>query len=287
MRYTLLFFRYLMLSILKMKKLILVILLVFWLWIIFPQSFAYDTSNKNQGKVFTHKLVDTSIPDRFKPSDNKDIAYRLKVLPYEEYRYHNQYIVIPKMWLVAPIMEAEKWSDDYKNALKGKNFDYNKYLVWGPTIYPWTAPIGTQWNTFIFGHSNYRIDRPGKFKTIFRLTYNLEVGDKIWVYKKIGWKWVFFEYSTTISQLIGAKETWVLLPEKDKITISLSACRPIGTAQKRRFNRAELTYIEELDKVLNPPKVLAKPKWTKIKKMRRKSTAVLWSGTLYTWTVTK
>ena len=234
-------------------------------------STAYDYSNKNEGKVVTSPSVDTSIPDRFKPSDNKDIAYRLKVLPYEELRYHNQYLVIPKMWMVAPIMELEKWSDDYKKALKGKDFDYNKYLVSWPTIYPGTASIGTQWNTFIFGHSNFRKNKPGKFKTIFRLTYNIEEEDKIWVYKKIGDKWVFFEYTVKISKLISAKETSVLLPEKGKITISLSACRPIGTAQKRRYNRWELTYVEELDKVLNPPK----PKPIVNSKLKKKKSVVV------------
>lgn len=259
--------------------------IVFWLWIIVNQIEAYDYSNKNQWKVVSSSSVDTSIPDRFKPSDNKDITYRLKVLPYEEYRYHNQYIVIPKMWLVAPIMEIEKWSDDYKKALQWKDFDYNKYLIWWPTIYPGTASIGTEGNTFLFGHSNYRKNKPGKFKTIFRLTYNLEKWDKIRIYKKIWDKWVFFEYTVTISKLIWAKETQRLLPEKWKITISLSACRPIWTALKRRLNRGELTYVEELDKVLNPTKVITKPKPvinTKLKKKKAaiiNSTWVMFSGT--------
>ncbi len=243
--------------------------------ILFPNmSMAYDTSNKNEGKVYTDSRVDTSIPDRFKPSDNKDIAYWLEVLPYEEYRYHNQYLVIPKMGLVTPIIELDKWSDDYKKALKGKNFDYNKYLVGWPTIYPGTASIGTEWNTFIFGHSNYRKNKPGKFKNIFRVTYNIEEWDKIRVYKKIGEKWVFFEYTVNVSKLISAKDTSVLLPTKGKITISLSACRPIGTAQKRRLNRGELTYVEELDKVLNPPKIVPKTETT-IKTSIKKKTATI------------
>lgn len=262
-----------------MKKLCLLAMLIVFAWCIswWDTTYAYDYSNKNQGKIFEHKLVDTSIPDRFKPSDNKDINYWLKVLPYEEYRYHNQYIVIPSMGLVAPIVELDKSADDYKKALKWKDFDYNKYLVGGPTIYPGTASIGTEWNTFIFGHSNYWKNKPGSFKNIFRLTYNLEIGDKIRVYKKMGGKRVFFEYTVSISKLIWAKETWTLLPEKGKITLSLSACRPIGTAQKRWFNRAELSYVEELDKVLNPSKsvvVNPKPK-AKVKLMRRKKTTIV------------
>lgn len=272
-----------------MKKLaLLCVCSLFWLWVIIHPAIGYDYTNKNEWKVITSASVDTSIPDRFKPSDNKDIAYWLKVLPYEEYRYHNQYIVIPKMWLVAPIMEIEKWADDYKKALKWKDFDYNKYLVWWPTIYPGTASIGTEWNTFLFWHSNYRKNKPGKFKTIFRLTYNIEEWDKIRVYKKIWEKWVFFEYTVTISKLIWAKETKWLLPEKWKITISLSACRPIGTAQKRRLNRWELTYVEELDKVLNPTKAVVKPKPVINTKLKKKKTAVINSSwTLLSGTIIK
>ncbi|HMY81034.1 MAG TPA: sortase [Candidatus Absconditabacterales bacterium] len=261
-----------------MKSALILLTFLFGLSSICP-SFAYDTTNKNQGKVVTSPKVDTSIPSWFAPSTNKDIAHWLKVLPYEEYRYHNQYIVIPAMGMVAPLMELETGSQAYKDFIKtkGKSFDskaYNRLLVGGPTIYPGTAPIGTKGNTFIFGHSNYRVNEPGSFKTIFRLTYNIELGDKIWVYKKFDGKRVFFEYTVDISKLIGAHETKYMLPEKDKITISLSACRPIGTAKQRWLNRGELTYVEELDKVLNPPK--PKPPV----KPKRKTKTVVVSGSI-------
>lgn len=238
-------------------------------------TLAYDLTNNNQGKVITSKSVDTSIPDRFKPSDNKDIKYRLEVLPYEEYRYHDQYLVIPAMGLVAPIMEVDKTSADYKNAIKWKGFDYNKYLEGWPLIYPGTPGIGENGNTFIFGHSNYRHNKPWKFKTIFRLTYNIEKNDKIRVYKKFEWKWVFFEYTVTMSQKVWAKDVRIISPEKWKNTITLSWCWPIGTARDRWMNRGELTYMEELDKVLKPiiPKPVPstiKPKSpTKIKKSKK------------------
>ena len=91
-------------------------------------TYAYDTTNKNEGKVVTSSKVDTSIPKWFKPSTNKDINYRLGVLPLEKYRYHDQYYVIPAMGLVAPLVSLQKTGSDYKLAIKGKQWDYNKYL---------------------------------------------------------------------------------------------------------------------------------------------------------------
>ena len=120
-------------------------------------------------------------------------------------------------------------------------------------------------NTFLFGHSNNRHSEPGDFKTIFRLTYNLEIGDKIWAYRKVNGTWMFYEYTVTVSQKIGASETWVLLPEKGKKTITLSGCRPIGTARDRWMNRGVLTSEKTLEAALSgsttikpktPPKLI-------------------------------
>lgn len=112
-----------------MKNIISVTLIACLLLSFAQVSHAYDSNNTNEGKVYTSAKVDTSIPSRFAPSENKDIAYWLKVLPYEEYRYHDQYLVLPDMGAVAPIVELEESNTDFKNAILGKTFDYNKYLV--------------------------------------------------------------------------------------------------------------------------------------------------------------
>jgi hypothetical protein len=61
--------------------------------------------------------------------------------------------------------------------------------------------------------------------------------------------------------------------EEDKVTITLSACRPIGTAKQRRINRAELTNLNELSLILNPPKPVVKP--TVTPKMKRSKSVVV------------
>lgn len=204
-------------------------------------AFAYDTSNKNQGTVKTAPNVDTSIPKRFKPMDTTNLNTRLEIMPQNlrKYRNSDQFLVIPAMGLVTPIVELAENNPDFRKALKG-DFDYNKYLVWWPTIYPGTASVGQPGNTFIFAHSNYRKNKPGDFKTIFRLTYNIEPNDTILYYKKINWVWTMFTYSVIQSMLVNSDDVRVMLPEEGKQLLTLSACRPIGTAEKRRINRAQL-----------------------------------------------
>lgn len=67
----------------------------------------------------------------------------LEIFPdyLQQYKSATQFIVIPAMGLIAPIVEVDEKSNDYQIAIAGKAFDYDKYLVDGPTIYPGTARI--------------------------------------------------------------------------------------------------------------------------------------------------
>jgi len=210
---------------------------------------AYDTSNKNQGKVVTSPKVDTSIPWWFKPMETDNLNDRLDILPknLQKYRTSTQFLVIPAMGMVTPIVELGHDNPDRKLATKWGNFDYNKYLVAWPTIYPGTASVGSPWNTFVFAHSNYRYDKPGDFKTIFRLTYNIEKWDIMRYFKKSGTTWKKYTYQVTKSMLINETDVWIMFPEKWKTELTLSACRPIGTAKQRWVNRATLIDSKAID----------------------------------------
>ncbi|HMY81035.1 MAG TPA: sortase [Candidatus Absconditabacterales bacterium] len=235
------------------QRLIVTILLGFFGLSSICPSFAYDTTNKNQGKVITSPKVDTSIPSWFKPMNSNNLNDWLAILPPELHHYKdaNQFMVIPAMGMITPIVEIPSSSSDYLNATKGKNFDYNKYLVDGPTIFPGTAPVGTPGNTFIFAHSNYRHDKPGNFKTIFRLTYNIEKGDTILYFKKQGSQRTMYTYEVIQSMLINETDVWIMLPEKGKTQLTLSACWPIGTAKQRWMNKANLIKTTTLQYEIN------------------------------------
>lgn len=216
-------------------------------------ALAYDTSNKNQGTVQTSASVDTSIPTWFKPMDTTNLNTWLEIMPknLRKYRNSDQFLVIPAMGLVTPIVELGENNPDFHKALQG-DFDYNKYLVWWPTIYPGTASVGQPGNTFVFAHSNYWKNKAGDFKTIFRLTYNIEPNDTILYYKKINWVWTMFTYNVIQSMLVNSTDVRVMLPEEGKQLLTLSACRPIGTAEKRWINRAQLISQTALDYEIAP-----------------------------------
>ncbi len=231
-----------------MKKFIIILCISFLTYSL-QATFAYDYSNKNEWKVVESNKVDTSIPSWFKPMQTDNLNEWLDILPdnLQKYRWEDQFMVIPAMWLVTPIVELETSNPDYKLATKWWDFDYNKYLVSGPTIYPWTAPVWSIGNSFIFAHSNYWIQKPGDFKTIFRLTYNIEKWDIIRYYKKENNIWKQYIFTVTKSMLVNETDIRVMLPTKGKKEITLSACRPIGTAKQRWINRAELTSEKILD----------------------------------------
>ena len=212
-------------------------------------TFSYDSSNKNQWPVRISPSVDTSIPNWFKPMKSNNLNDWLAILPahLQKYKTQEQFMVIPDMGMITPIVELKSDSADFKSAKQWWNFDYNKYLVGGPTIYPGTASVWDPGNTFIFAHSNYWRNSPGDFKTIFRLTYNIEKGDSILYYKKIGWKRILYSYKVTDSLLVNETDVWVMLPKKGKKELTLSACRPIGTSLQRRINKAELVSESVLD----------------------------------------
>ena len=212
----------------------------------------YDVKNTKEWKVYTSKSVDTSIPDWFVPKNTKDLNYRLQVLPYAEDRARDQYLVIPAMWLISPINQLEKTNPDYRAAIKWATFDYDSYLESGPTIYPGTASVWETGNAFIFAHSNFWHAKPGRYKTIFRLTYNIESGDILYFYRKIDDQWYFYEYIVNKSFLVNETDVYVMNQVDDKSMITLSACYPIGTAQKRWINQADLSTGGLLDPQYRP-----------------------------------
>lgn len=90
--------------------------------------------------------------------------------------------------------------------------------------------------------------------------------DKVRVYKKVDGERMFYEYTTTMSKRMKATDTYIMLPEKDLTTITISGCYPIGTANERHVVRATLNSSSSLKNVLNPPKPSKPPKLMKRKK---------------------
>lgn len=194
-----------------------------------------------RAKVIKSSNVYVAYPDWFKPSTNDDIEYWKQVLPYAMDRYESAYIVLPKMWAIAPIREMEDYSDKslYLNG-EVEKVDVNKYLKRGVLHYPWSAKYGETGNAVIVGHSSYFNKDNGRYKTVFQSIIGLNQGDVIRIYQlnKDG-KYDKYEYIVERSYETGSKDVGVLEPGYGR-NLTLITCIPIGTVSSRWVVQAKI-----------------------------------------------
>ncbi len=98
----------------------------------------------------------------------------------------------------------------------------------GVVHYPETAFPGENGNMVVTGHSSYFAWDPGRFKDVFALLHDVQIGDKIYVYydqKK-------YEYEVYDTRVVLPTQVDVLTQEGgDRLT--LITCTPVGTNLKR------------------------------------------------------
>ncbi len=101
-------------------------------------------------------------------------------------------------------------------------------LRYGVVHFPGTAMPGEGGNVVITGHSSYFPWDPGRFKDVFALLHQVEVGDKVVVYheqKK-------YEYIVSAKKVVKPSQVDVLTQNgEDKLT--LITCTPVGTDLNR------------------------------------------------------
>lgn len=143
-------------------------------------------------------------------------------------------IVIPRINQNLPVIGVKnenliqrQWDDLEK--------DIQAALRNGVIHYPGTALPGDNGNVVITGHSSYYPWDPGRFKDVFALLHQVQMGDKIVVYfnqKK-------FVYQVDDIKVVLPKDVDVLAQTPtDQLT--LITCTPIGTNLKRLIVTAKL-----------------------------------------------
>lgn len=137
-------------------------------------------------------------------------------------------IVIPSIGKNIPIIEidnqallAENW--------KALETDIQEGLRNGVVHYPGTAVPGQYGNTFITGHSSYYPWDNGKFKDVFALLHDTEVGETFTVY----WNQKKYDYKIREKKVVSPKDTSVLDQPTDGKIATLMTCTPVGTAKNR------------------------------------------------------
>ena len=167
----------------------------------------FGTSTTHNGSGST--TIDPSILDYF------------QVLP------ESNRILIPKIGQNIPIQEVstknlvkEKWQD--------LEDDIQTKLQDGVVHYPGTAYPGQIGNVFITGHSSYYLWDPGKYKDVFALLHNLEIGDSMTIF----YNQERYDYVITEKKVVSPNQVNVLSDTHDR-RLTLMTCTPIGTALNR------------------------------------------------------
>ncbi|MFA5392577.1 MAG: sortase [Candidatus Paceibacterota bacterium] len=130
---------------------------------------------------------------------------------------------LPEFGIKAPI-----WKIDTPDS----KLIYEK-LKLGVVLYPGSAIPG-QGYSIIIGHSSQYPWQPGKYKSVFSLLSELQIGDKIYVYWEQ--KPLVFEVQETKIFLPwpkGSEITETIFPPEDKPILILQSCWPVGVAYKR------------------------------------------------------
>lgn len=105
----------------------------------------------------------------------------------------------------------------------------------GVVNFPGTAKPGQKGNAFITGHSSYYPIMPGRYKDIFALLPEIEVGEEIEVWQDQQ----KYTYQVSDKKEVSPNATDVL-DDTDDSRLTLMTCTPLGTALKRLIVTAQL-----------------------------------------------
>lgn len=134
---------------------------------------------------------------------------------------------IPSLNITAPVV--------YVNESNEKAFQ--AALVDGVVHYPGTAKPGESGNVYIFGHSSDYVFTEGRYKSIFALLPNIEVGALVNISDAAG---KIFVYKVTQKFVVSPKEVSVLAQDETKHILTLQTSYPVGTALQRYIVVSEL-----------------------------------------------
>lgn len=173
-----------------MKKIALWIVSILLVQSFFTHVFALTPKEEKWVITIESPALSYTSPDWFTPFSleeaPEDIDYWTSIIPYEEDRNEDMYVVMPTLGLITPVVFVPEWSQDNKDMTSWKEIDINKYLVEWVMHYASSGMPWDEWNPVIFWHSNYFADKEGKYKSIFADIMALDVGptDEMWVFTK-------------------------------------------------------------------------------------------------------
>lgn len=201
--------------------------------------------------------IETSLPNNIYDYSGEylnDINIRTSKLNIKD-RNLDEYIVIPKNWLVIPINKIEKENEDFDKIINFENIDVNKYLKNWSLVFPTKENIKYwwYWNISIMWHSSYKKNDDWRYKTHFQLIIWLEKWTEIWIFKKENWNYKRYRYKVTESYNTEATDIKIL-KQKEKKELTLFTCTPIWWTETRWIIKSE--YIEEINISIKNKKII-------------------------------
>ncbi len=136
-------------------------------------------------------------------------------------------IIIPRIAKNVPIVKVstEKLIQKDWAALESQ---IQEALRFGVVHFPGTAYPGDRGNVVITGHSSYFAWDPGRFKDVFALLHQVNVGDQIVVYHEQQ----KYYYEVYEKKVVKPSQVEVLTQKGDE-RLTLITCTPVGTALNR------------------------------------------------------
>lgn len=182
----------------------------------------------------SEKKTNTVIPKLLKVSKNPELEKQNIPMLDMEIRPPDTRLVIPRINRNVPIVQVRA-----ENLLK-RNWDYlekdiMEALRYGIVHFPGTAMPGEHGNIALTGHSSYFPWDSGRFKDVFALLHEVQMGDKILLYHKQ----TKYIYEVSDIKIVKPDDINVLDPTEDD-RLTLITCTPIGTDLRRLVVTAKL-----------------------------------------------
>jgi hypothetical protein len=187
--------------------------------------------------------VDSRYPDWFQPDLlllHQDRDYWVNVLPFEEDKNLDRYLVAPLQWAVIPIVTLT--GDTYDTLLFGWNVDIMSYLEAGALHHPGTWwPWDWSGNYVLAWHTSYYSYRNGRYKTAMQFIALMQTWDPLWIFDKnsdgtrIKYRFLLSDSFETIPENVS-----ILEQPQSWNYITLYWCYPFGTLDKRWVIQGEL-----------------------------------------------
>lgn len=143
-------------------------------------------------------------------------------------------IIIPRLKIYAPIRDIDR-VDTSGGDWKKIEDQIQEALRDGVVHFPGTAKPGERGNVFITGHSSYYPWGDGRYKDIFALLPQIEIGDEIVIWQDQQ------RYLYRVSEMKEVRPSATdVLAATDDNRLTLMTCVPIGTSLKRLIVTAHL-----------------------------------------------